>query len=158
MDDLHGRVTDCSKNGFLHAMDISCHSFIRLAQRAEKLMSDGGSLITVSYHGANKVMGNYGLMGPVKAALESTTRYLAAELGSKNITVNAISAGPVATRAASGIKNFDTLMADANQKSPAKRMVSLKELGALASFLASDGATGITGGVHYCDAGLNIMG
>ena len=104
--DLQGRVVDCSRDGFITAMDISCHSFIRLAKAAEPLMKDGGSLITMSYYGAKKVVKNYNLMGPVKAALETTVRYLAVELGSKKIRVNAISPGPIKTRAASGLADL----------------------------------------------------
>ncbi|MBI1275762.1 enoyl-ACP reductase FabI [bacterium] len=162
-DDLHGRVTDCSREGFLKAMDISCHSFIRLAKLVEPWMqpssdsNGGGSILTVSYYGAEKVVAHYNMMGPVKAALEASTRYLAAELGPKNIRVNAISPGPVPTRAASGIEDFDSLVAVARQKSPLKRIVTPEEVGKFAAFLASDDASGITGGVHYVDAGYGII-
>ena len=111
--DLHGRVADSSREGFARAMDISCHSLARMARLAEPLMQGGGSLLTMSYLGAEEVVANYGLMGPVKAALESTVRYLAAELGPQGIRVNAVSPGPLATRAASGIQHFDQLLADA---------------------------------------------
>ena len=110
-DDLHGRVVDCSAEGFARAMDVSCHSFIRMARLAEPLMPQGGTLVTMSYYGAQKVIPHYGIMGPVKAALEGTVRYLAAELGPKGIRVHAVSAGPIKTRAASGIGEFDTLPA-----------------------------------------------
>jgi enoyl-[acyl-carrier protein] reductase I len=155
--DLHGRVCDSSREGFARAMDISCHSFTRMARLAEPLMPDGGSLITVSYAGAEEVVPGYGVMGPVKAALESSVRYLAAELGPRNIRVNAISPGPLATRAASGIPNFDQLLQDAVQRAPLRRLVTLDEIGALCAFLVGDSAGAITGGVHYIDAGHHIL-
>jgi enoyl-[acyl-carrier protein] reductase I len=156
--DLHGRVTDCSRDGFARAMDISCHSFARMAHLAEPLMPQGGSLLTMSYVGAEEVIPDYGVMGPVKAALESSVRYLAAELGPKGIRVNAISPGPLATRAASGIPHFDALMADAVQRAPLRRLVQIDEVGALCSFLAGDGARAITGNTLYVDAGLHVLG
>ncbi|MFT4268171.1 MAG: enoyl-ACP reductase FabI [Xenophilus sp.] len=156
--DLHGRVADASREGFARAMDISCHSFARLARLAEPLMTDGGSLMTMSYVGAEEVIPDYGLMGPVKAALEASTRYLAAELGPGNIRVNAISPGPLATRAASGIPNFDALMADAVRRAPLRRRVDIDEVGALCAFLASDGARAITGSTLYVDAGYHVVG
>lgn len=156
-DDLHGRVTDSSREGFLQAMDISCHSFIRMAKLAEPLMPQGGSLLTISYMGSDEVVEHYGIMGPVKAALESTTRYLAAELGKQNIRVNALSPGAIATRAASGIKDFATLLEEAAHKSPLHRGVAIDDVGNLAAFLVSDLAKNITGGVHYIDAGYHMM-
>jgi enoyl-[acyl-carrier protein] reductase I len=156
--DLHGRVTDCSRDGFARAMDISCHSFARMARLAEPLMPQGGSLMTMSYVGAEEVIPDYGVMGPVKAALESSVRYLAAELGPKGIRVNAISPGPLATRAASGIPHFDALMANAVQRAPLRRLVQIDEIGALCSFLAGDGARAITGNTLYVDAGLHVLG
>ena len=155
--DLHGDVIDSSREGFARAMDISCHSFTRMAHLAEPLMTEGGSLMTMSYVGAEEVVPNYGVMGPVKAALESTTRYLAAELGPKGIRVNAISPGPLATRAASGIPNFDALMDDAARRAPLRRLVELHEVGALCSFLASDQAKAITGYTLYIDSGYHIL-
>ena len=155
--DLHGRVTDSSREGFARAMDISCHSFTRMAHLAEPLMTEGGSLMTMSYVGAEEVVPNYGVMGPVKAALESTTRYLAAELGPQGIRVTAISPGPLATRAASGIPNFDALMDDAARRAPLRRLVELHEVGALCSFLASDQAKAITGNTLYIDSGYHIL-
>lgn len=155
--DLQGRVTDCSKEGFLEAMDISCHSFIRMAKLAEPLMKDGGSLLTVSYMGGEQVVENYGLMGPVKAALESATRYLAAELGEKHIRVNALSPGAIQTRAASGITDFDDLLQESATKAPMHRMIDLSDIGNMAAFLVSDLAKNITGGVHAIDAGYKIM-
>ncbi len=156
-DDLHGRVTDTSADGFLKAMDISCHSFIRMAHMAEPLMTDGGSLLTMSYYGAEKVVPHYGVMGPVKAALESSVEYMAAELGEHNIRVNAISPGPVATRAASGIAEFDQLLQQASTKAPMRRNITLHDVGHLAAFLVSDLSTNITGGVHYVDSGYEII-
>lgn len=156
--DLHGRVADSSREGFMRAMDISCHSFARMAHLAEPLMPDGGSLMTMSYVGAEEVIPDYGVMGPVKAALEASTRYLAAELGPKGIRVNAISPGPLATRAASGIPNFDALLADAAQRAPLRRLVDIAEVGALCTFLAGDGARAITGSTLYVDAGYHILG
>ncbi|AHE98175.1 enoyl-ACP reductase FabI [Thioalkalivibrio paradoxus] len=157
-DDLHGRVVDSSREGFLLAMDISCHSFMRMAKLAEPLMQDGGCLITMSYHGAEKVIDNYGIMGPVKAALESSVRYMAAELGPEGIRVHAISPGPVATRAASGIRDFDQLLAEAGERSPTRRLVSIDDIGETAAFLVSDAARSITGVTTYVDGGLHIRG
>lgn len=156
-DDLHGRVTDCSRDGFLRAMDISCHSFMRMAKLAEPLMTQGGCLLTMSYHGADEVVANYGMMGPVKAALQSATRYMAAELGPKGIRVHAISPGPLATRAASGIKDFDNLMQSAAERAPLHKLVDIEDVGALCAFLVSDGARSLTGGTIHVDGGYNIV-
>lgn len=156
--DLHGRVVDCSRQGFLRAIDISCHSFIRMAKLAEPLMKDGGALLTMSYLGADEVVDNYGMMGPVKAALQASTRYLATELGPKGIRVHAISPGPLATRAASGIAHFDDLMKDAVERAPLHRLVSIDDVGALAAYLCSDVAKTLTGGTIYIDGGYNIVG
>lgn len=156
-EDLHARVIDCSRNGFLTAMDISCHSFIRLAHLAEPLMTDGGCMLTITYYGGEKVVENYGVMGPVKAALESTVKYLAAELGNKKIRVNALSSGPIATRAAGGIANFDALLEDAKIKSPMHQLICTDCVGAYAKFLVSDEAFLVTGSIAYVDAGFNIM-
>lgn len=157
-EDLHGRVTDCSREGFARAMDISCHSFLRMAKRAEPLMTEGGTLLTMSYHGADEVVNNYGIMGPVKAALQSATRYLSSELGPKGIRVHAISPGPLQTRAASGIHDFDKLMDDAVLRAPMHKLVSPDDVGALAAFLCSDLATTMTGGTIYIDGGHHIVG
>ncbi len=157
-DDLHGRVVDSSRDGFARAMDISCHSFARMARLAEPLMKDGGSLMTMSYVGAEEVIPDYGLMGPVKAALEASVRYLAAELGPRGIRVNAISPGPLATRAASGIANFDALLEQAARRAPLRRLVDISEVGALCAFIAGDGARAITGNTLYVDAGYHILG
>lgn len=155
-EDLHGRVTDCSADGFAQAMDISCHSFLRMARLAEPLMKDGGSLMTVSYYGAEKVVDNYNIMGPVKAALEACTRHVAAELGPQGIRANVLSPGPIATRAASGINHFDALIEDAKTRSPERRLVTIEEVGAVAAFLASDAASGVTGTVTHVDGGRHV--
>ncbi len=158
-DDLHGRVVDTSPDGFAVAMDISTHSFVRLARKAEPLMkkAGGGALVTMTYLGSEKVIPNYGVMGLCKAALEAATRYLAAELGEEGIRVNAVSPGPLMTRAASGIAGFDGLMAAAVERSPMHRLVTPEDVGALTAFLVSDAGRLITGGVHFVDAGYNIM-
>lgn len=157
-DDLQGRVTDCSATGFAQAMDISCHSLIRLARRAEPLMKDGGSILTMSYYGAEKVIDNYNMMGPVKAALEATTRYLAKELGPQGIRVNAVSPGPVRTRAASGLAHFDALMEKAAQAAPIHQLVTIEQIGETAAFLVSNKAKHITGQTIYIDNGYNTLG
>jgi enoyl-[acyl-carrier protein] reductase I len=157
-EDLHARVVDCSQAGFLQAMAVSCHSFIEMARLAEPLMAAGGTLLTVSFYGAEKAVANYNMMGPVKAALEASMRSIAAELGPKGIRAHALSPGPLLTRAASGIDRFDELVERAKAQSPGKRLVTTAEIGALAAFLASDAAAGMTGGVHYVDAGYNIVG
>ncbi|MBP8266496.1 MAG: enoyl-ACP reductase FabI [Zoogloea sp.] len=159
-DDLHGRVVDTSADGFALAMDVSTHSFVRLARKAEPLLekAGGGSLITMTYLGSEKVIANYGMMGLCKAALEAATRYMAFELGAKNIRVNAVSPGPLMTRAASGIAGFDGLMASAVDRSPLHRLVTPEDIGALTAFLISDAGRNMTGGVHFVDAGYNIIG
>lgn len=157
-DDLHGRLIDCSMDGFAEAMVVSCHSFIRMARLAEPLMDQGGSLMTMSYYGAEKVVEHYNVMGPVKAALEASVRYLAHELGQKNIRVNAISAGPVRTRAASGIQHFDELLTEVARKAPQRRVVEACEVGRVALMLASPYTTAITGEIIHVDAGYHIEG
>jgi enoyl-[acyl-carrier protein] reductase I len=156
-DDLQGRVTDCSKDGFLLAMEVSCWSFIRMAKLAEPLMKDGGTLSTMTYYGSQMVVENYNIMGPVKAALESATRYLAAELGPKGIRVHAISPGPLKTRAASGITDFDELIAKAQAKAPARSLVSIDDVGVAVAFLSMNGAKLITGETLYIDGGYHII-
>ncbi len=156
-DDLQGRIVDCSRDGFALAMDVSCHSFLRLARRAEPLMPAGGTLMTVSFYGAEKVVDDYNVMGPVKAALEACVRYLAAELGPASIRVHALSPGPVATRAASGIAHFDTMMRAAAERSPLPTEQTSDDVGAVAAFLASDSARHVTGNVTYIDAGYHVM-
>jgi enoyl-[acyl-carrier protein] reductase I len=149
--DLQGRVADCSKEGFLMAMDISCHSFVRMAKRAESLMKSGGSLLTVTYVGSERVVNNYGLMGPVKAALESAVKYLAVEMGDKNIRVNALSPSAIATRAGSGIAHFDDMLEQTKEQASLHRMVDLNDIGNMAAFLVSDLAKNITGAIHMID-------
>jgi len=157
LDELHGRVVDSSSTGFCRAMDISCHSLVRMAKLAEPLMKNGGSIITMSYYGSEKVVDHYNMMGPIKAALESTVRYLSAELGEKNIRVNSVSPGPMMTRAASGIDHFDELVHNAENHSPLHRLGTPEEVGNMAAFLVSPMSSAITGGVHYVDAGHHIM-
>lgn len=155
--ELHGRVVDTSREGFARAMDISCHSFVRMARLAEPLMDRGGALLTMSFLGAAQVVPHYGVMGPVKAALESTVRYLACELGPRGIRVNAISPGPMPTRAASGIAGFDGLMAEARERAPLTRAITLEDVGTLSAFLISDAARSITGDTLYVDNGFHIL-
>ena len=157
-EDLHSRITDCSEAGFAMAMDVSCHSFIRMARLAEPLMTDGGCLLTVTFYGAEKVVEEYNLMGPVKAALESCVRYMAAELGPKRIRVHALSPGPLKTRAASGIERFDELLDRARARTPEHRLVGIEDVGNVAAFLVSDGAAALTGNIEYVDAGYHIVG
>jgi enoyl-[acyl-carrier protein] reductase I len=157
-EDLHGRIIDCSAEGFAFAMQVSVHSFLRMAKLAEPLMGNGGTLLTMSYYGADKAVPHYNVMGPVKAALEGAVRYMAVELGEKQIRVNALSPGPVATRAASGIKDFDELLERAAKDAPERRLVTLEDVGALAAFLVSDAAKAITGNIAYVDAGYHVTG
>jgi enoyl-[acyl-carrier protein] reductase I len=154
---LQGRVADVSRDGFLATMDVSCWSFIRMAHLAEPLMAKGGSLFTMTYHGSQRVVTNYNIMGIAKAALESAVRYLAAELGPKGIRVHAISPGPLATRAASGIPEFDNLLNRARRKAPARNLVSIDDVGIATAFLAHDAARLITGDVVYVDGGYHIV-
>jgi enoyl-[acyl-carrier protein] reductase I len=155
---LQGRVVDCPRDDFLAAVDVSCWSFLDMARRAEPLMQQGGTMMTMTYLGANEVVDSYGIMGPVKAALESATRYMATELGPKGIRVHAISPGPLATRAASGIKDFDDLMTKVSARAPARRLVTIEEVGAACVFLASDYAAAMTGETLYVDGGYHILG
>jgi enoyl-[acyl-carrier protein] reductase I len=156
-DDLQGRVIDCSRNGFLLAMEVSCWSFIRMARLAEPLMKDGGALFTMTYYGSQMVVEHYNMMGPVKAALEAATRYMAAELGPKGIRVHAISPGPLKTRAASGITAFDELLHKAQSKAPARSLVSIDDVGVAVAFLGTNGAKLITGETLYIDGGYHII-
>ena len=156
--DLHGRVTDSSAEGFATAMDISCHSLIRLAKQAEPLMTDGGAILTMSFYGAEKVVPGYGIMGPVKAALEASVRYLAAELGPRGIRVNTLSTGPVKTRAASGLAHFDALIEKAAEHAPLHQLVTIEQVGEAAAFLLSEKARYISGQVIYVDAGYSVRG
>src|SRR5271166_6490488 len=156
-DTLGGRVIDAPREGFLQTMDISVWSFIRMAHLAEPLMPNGGAIFTMTYYGSQMVVENYNIMGVAKAALESAVRYIAAEVGPKGIRVHAISPGPLATRAASGIPEFDELMAKAQAKAPARSLVSIDDVGRAVAFLALDGAKLITGSVMYIDGGYHII-
>ena len=156
-EDLQGGLLDCSPAGFGRAMDVSCHSFVRMAKLAAPLMKDGGTMFAMSYLGANRVVTNYNVMGPVKAALEAACRYLAYELGPKGIRVHAISPGPLKTRAASGIKEFDRLLNDAVEHSPLGELVDIEDVGSSCAYLASAYAKRITGGTIYIDGGANIV-
>jgi enoyl-[acyl-carrier protein] reductase I len=155
---LSVRVTDCPRDGFLTAMNVCCWSLLDMARRSEKLMTNGGTILTMSYYGAHAVIANYGIMGPVKAALEACVRYVANELGPKNIRVHALSPGPLATRAASGIPVFDELMNRVAQRAPERRLTTIEEVGAASVFLASPYARAMTGSTIYVDAGYNILG
>ncbi|MDS9469993.1 enoyl-ACP reductase FabI [Paracoccus sp. MBLB3053] len=154
---LAGRVTDAPLDGFLKTMEVSCWSFMRMAQLAEPLMKNGGAMFTMSYYGAQRVVENYNIMGVAKAALESAARYMAAELGPKGIRVHAISPGPLATRAASGIPEFDELLAKAERKAPARQLVGIDDVGAAVAFLAHDAARLITGQTIFIDGGYHII-
>jgi enoyl-[acyl-carrier protein] reductase I len=155
--DLQGGLIDCSSEGFARAMDVSCHSFIRMAKLAAPLMSEGGTLFAMSYHGAQKVVPNYNVMGPVKAALEAACRYLAYELGPRGIRVHPVSPGPLKTRAASGLKDFDLLLNEAMERSPVGELVDIMDVGFACAYLATPYARRITGGTVYVDGGVNIM-
>ncbi|MBS0642197.1 MAG: enoyl-ACP reductase FabI [Proteobacteria bacterium] len=156
-DDLQGGLLNCSAEGFAKAMDISCHSFVRMAKLAAPLMTDGGSMFAMSYYGANRVVANYNVMGPVKAALEASCRYLAHELGPKGIRVHAISPGPLKTRAASGLKDFELLLAEAAEKAPVGELADIMDVGFTCAYLATPFARRITGGTVYVDGGSNIV-
>ncbi|MBO9433320.1 enoyl-ACP reductase FabI [Ruegeria sp. R13_0] len=156
-DDLHGRVVDTSAEGFGLAMDISVHSFLRMIHMAEPLMERGGTCMTVSFLGATRVVENYNIMGPVKAALEASVRYAAAELGPKGISVHALSPGPLKTRAASGLADFDALLNAAAERSPTHQLATIEDVGAYAAFLASREAFNVTGGIHPIDGGYSIV-
>src|SRR5262245_19618290 len=156
-DALQGRVVDVSREGFLTTMDVSCWTFIRMAHLAEPLMRKGGTLFTMTYYGSQMVVKNYNIMGVAKAALESAVRYMAAELGPKGIRVHAISPGPLATRAASGIPEFDALLDKAKAKAPARSLVSIDDVGVATAFLAHDAARLITGETLYVDGGYHII-
>ena len=155
--DLQGGLLDCSAEGFAKAMDVSCHSFIRMARLAAPLMKDGGTMFAMSYYGANRVVPNYNVMGPVKAALEAVCRYLAFELGPRGIRVHAISPGPLKTRAASGLKDFELLLNEAARKAPLGELVDIMDVGFACAYLATPFAHRITGGTVYVDGGANIV-
>ena len=154
--DLAGGLLDCSAEGFTTAMDISCHSFVRMAKLAAPLMTDGGTMFAMSYYGANRVVPNYNVMGPVKAALEAACRYLAYELGPRGIRVHAISPGPLKTRAASGLKDFEQLLNEAAEKAPVGELVDIMDVGFTCAYLATPFARRVTGGTVYVDGGANI--
>ena len=157
-DDLQGGLLACSAEGFAKAMDISCHSFIRMARLAAPLMTDGGTMFAMSYHGAQKVVANYNVMGPIKAALEASCRYLAYELGPQKIRVHPISPGPLKTRAAGGLKDFDLLLNEAVQRAPVGELVDIMDVGFACAYLATPYARRMTGQTMYVDGGVNIMG
>ena len=156
-DDLQGGLLNCSAEGFAKAMDVSCHSFVRMARLAAPLMTDGGSMFAMSYHGAQKVVPNYNVMGPIKAALEASCRYLAYELGHQKIRVHAISPGPLKTRAASGLKDFEHLLNEASARAPVGELVDIDDVGFAVAYLATPYARRITGDTIYVDGGVNIM-
>ena len=157
LEDLHGRVVDSSSSGFARAMEVSCHSFATLAKLAAPQMRSGGSMISMTYLGADEAVPHYGLMGPVKAALQSLVRYMALELGPQKIRVHAVSPGPIPTRAASGIESFDALMQHAIDKAPLQRLVTLEEIAQLCVFLCADASSGMTGQTIYVDAGCHAV-
>src|SRR5690606_520874 len=157
-EELTGRYVDTSHGNFLRTMDISVYSFTAIAQRAEKLMPEGGSLLTMTYYGAEKVMPHYNVMGIAKAALEASVRYLAVDLGPKNIRVNAISAGPIKTLAASGIGDFRYILKWNEYNSPLRRTVTQEEVGDSGVYLLSDMSRGVTGEVHHVDSGYHVVG
>jgi enoyl-[acyl-carrier protein] reductase I len=156
-EDLQGGLLDCSAEGFAKAMDVSCHSFVRMAKLAAPLMSDGGTMFAMSYYGANRVVPNYNVMGPVKAALEACCRYLAYELGPRGIRVHAISPGPLKTRAASGLKDFELMLNEAAAKSPLGQLVDIDDVGFTCAYLSSGFAKRITGETIYVDGGANVV-
>jgi len=156
-EDLQGGLLDCSAEGFAKAMDVSCHSFVRMAKLAAPLMKEGGTMFAMSYHGANKVVPTYNVMGPVKAALEACCRYLAYELGPKGIRVHAMSPGPLKTRAASGLKDFDLLLTEAARRAPMGELVDIMDVGFTCAFLATPYARRLSGATLYVDGGVNIM-
>jgi len=156
-EDLQGGLLDCSAKGFSIAMDISCHSFVRMAKLAAPLMTDGGTMFAMSYYGAQKVVANYNVMGPVKAALEACCRYLAYELGPKGIRVHAMSPGPLKTRAASGLKDFDLMLNEAVNRAPVGELVDIMDVGYTCAYLATPYARRLTGTTTYVDGGVNIM-
>jgi enoyl-[acyl-carrier protein] reductase I len=156
-EDLQGGLLTSSAAGFGQAMDVSCHSFLRMARLAAPLMTEGGTMFAMSYYGANKVVPNYNLMGPVKAALEACCRYLAYELGPQRIRVHAISPGPLKTRAAGGLKDFDLLLTEAAERAPLGELVDILDVGFTCAFLATPYARRLSGETLYVDGGVNIM-
>ena len=157
-DELKGRYIETSKENFINTLNVSCYSLTSVAKKAEKLMSKGGSILTLTYYGSEKVMPHYNVMGVAKSALETSVKYLAKDLGKENIRVNAISAGPIKTLAASGIGDFRYILKWNEYNSPLKRTVSIEEVGNAAVYLVSDLSSGVTGEVHHVDSGYNIVG
>ncbi len=157
-EELKGKYVNTSRENFVRSLDISCYSFTAVSQRAVPLMKDGGSLLTLTYYGAERVMPHYNVMGVAKAALESSVRYLAADLGGQNIRVNAISAGPIKTLAASGIGDFRYILKWNEYNSPLHRNVTIEQVGGAALYLLSDLSSGVTGEVHHVDAGYHVVG
>jgi enoyl-[acyl-carrier protein] reductase I len=155
--DLQGGLLNCSAEGFAVAMDVSCHSFIRMARLAAPLMTDGGAMFAMTYFGSKEVVPSYNVMGPVKAALESSCRYLAYELGRQGVRVHAISPGPLKTRAASGLKDFELLLNEASERAPIGELVDIMDVGFTCAFLATPYARRLTGNTVYVDGGANIM-
>ncbi len=155
-EDLHGRVVDCSRRGFAQAMDVSVHSFLRMVRHCEPLMEHGGTCMTVTFYGSTRVVDQYNVMGPVKAALEAATREMASELGAQGIRIHALSPGPLRTRAASGIDHFDDLMQSAAERAPTHRLATIEDVGAYAAFLASPAARNVTGTIPMIDGGYHI--
>ena len=156
-EDLQGGLLDCSQEGFAKAMDISCHSFIRMARLAAPLMTEGGAMFAMSYLGANRVVPNYNVMGPVKAALESAARYLAYELGPRGIRVHPISPGPLKTRAASGLKDFNLMLNEAASRAPLGELIDIMDVGWTCAYLATPFAHRLTGDTVYIDSGASIV-
>ena len=157
-NELNGRYLDTSKDNFINSLSISCYSFTRIAKLFQPIINNGGSLVTLSFHGANKVMPNYNVMGIAKAALEASVKYLSVDLGDQNVRVNAISAGPMRTLAGAAIANARDVFHFTNENSSLKRNVNLEELGNAALYLVSDLSSAITGEIHYVDCGFNIIG
>ena len=155
--DLQGGLLNCSAEGFAKAMDVSCHSFVRMAKLAAPLMTNGGAMFAMSYLGANRVVANYNVMGPVKAALEAACRYLAYELGPQGIRVHAISPGPLKTRAASGLKHFELMLNEAAHKAPMGELIDIMDVGYACAYLATPFARRVTGELIYVDGGANLI-
>ncbi len=156
-EDLQGGLLNCSAEGFAKAMDVSCHSFVRMAKLAAPLMTNGGAMFAMSYLGANRVVANYNVMGPVKAALEAVCRYLAYELGPQGIRVHAISPGPLKTRAAAGLKHFELMLNEAARRAPLGEVIDIMDVGYACAYLATPFARRVTGGLVYVDGGANLI-
>lgn len=157
-EELKGKYTDTSRRNFLNALDVSCYSFTETCREASRLMPEGGALLTLTYHGAQRVMPHYNVMGVAKAALEASVRYLASDLGGQNIRVNAISAGPLKTLASSAIGDFRYIMQWYQYNAPLKRNTTLEDVGGAGVYLLSDLSSGVTGEIHYVDSGYHVVG